>query len=26
LRGEHIAKDFQQIVLDYVHSHYAPPV
>jgi len=25
LRGEHIAKDFQQIVLDYVHSHYAPP-
>jgi len=24
LRGENIAKDFQQIVLDYVHSHYAP--
>ncbi len=26
LRGENIAKDFQQIVLDYVHSHYAPTV
>jgi len=26
LRGENIAKDFQQIVLDYVHSHYAPIV
>jgi len=26
LRGENIAKDFQQIVLDYVHSHYAPTI
>jgi len=24
LRGENIAKDFQQIVLDYVQTHYAP--
>lgn len=24
LRGENIAKDFQKIVLDYVHSHYLP--
>lgn len=25
LRGEHIAKDFQKIVLDYVESHYPTP-
>nr|WP_314859833.1 flavodoxin-dependent (E)-4-hydroxy-3-methylbut-2-enyl-diphosphate synthase [uncultured Undibacterium sp.] len=24
LRGENIAKDFQQIVLDYVQTHYSP--
>lgn len=26
LRGDNIAKDFQQIVLDYVQTHYAPTI
>jgi (E)-4-hydroxy-3-methylbut-2-enyl-diphosphate synthase len=25
LRGEHIAEEFQAIVLDYVKTHYAAP-